>query len=171
MLSDLEARLRLLEDRAAIEDLNVRYFVAADGDDLDTLRALFAPGASFSISGHVGGTGREGVVGFLVEQRRRMGLTVHTPHYVLLGSCQADRADGIVAAHLELVLDGQSLFGAVRYQDEYVRLDGRWMIARRDMRTIHIAPWSDFDSAFASDRPVRWPGAEPQPSEFPRSKG
>ena len=168
-MPDLEERLRMLEDRAAIEDLNLCYFMAADDDDLTTLRDVYAPGATFSISGQLGGTGRDGVVAFLVEQRRRMGLTVHTPHHVLIGNRSADRADGIVAAHLELAIDGQSLFGAVRYQDEYVQLGGRWMIARRDMRTIHIAPWRDLDSAFASNRPVRWPGAEPQPSDFPRS--
>lgn len=166
---NIEERLTRLEGRAEIEDLNVRYFLAADGDDLDGLRSVFAPGATFAISGHVGGTGRDGIVSFLVEQRRRMGLTIHTPHYVLLGNCADERAEGMVGAHLELVLDGQSLFGAVRYQDEYVRLNRQWLIARRDMRTIHIAPWRDLDTAFASDKPVRWPGAEPQPSDFPRT--
>lgn len=168
---NIEERLTRLEVRAEIEDLNVRYFLAADGDDLDGLHSVFAPGAAFAISGNVGGTGRDGIVSFLVEQRLRMGLTIHTPHYVLLGNRTDDRAEGIVAAHLELVLDGQSLFGAVRYQDEYVRLDRQWLIARRDMRIIHIAPWRDLDTAFASDNPVRWPGAEPQPSDFPRTTG
>ncbi|QEH81850.1 nuclear transport factor 2 family protein [Sphingomonas sp. C8-2] len=167
-MSEFDDRLRQLEDRAAIEDLVVRYFLAADGDDVGTLRALFAPDASFSVSGQAGGAGCEGVIAFLVEQRRNMGLTVHTPHYVLIGNRTDGRAEGIVGAHLELVLGGQSLFGAVRYQDEYVRLDGRWMIARRDMRTIHIAPWQDIDAAFRSERPVRWPGTDPRPSDFPR---
>jgi hypothetical protein len=75
---------------------------------------------------------------------------------------------GVVGAHLELVLNGVAVFGAVRYEDEYVRTDGTWSIRRRDMRTIHIAPWNEVSAAFPSAGPVRWPGAEPLPSDYPR---
>jgi hypothetical protein len=99
-----------------------------------------------------------------------MGLTVHTPHYVLCRFHDADRASGLVGAHLELVLAGQSLFGAVRYEDDYVRGPDGWRISRRDMRTIHIAPWAEVGEAFASDLPVRWPAVNPLPSDYPRTR-
>jgi len=167
-MSDIAERLRRLEDRAELDDLNVRYFLAADGDDLATLRKTFAEGATFAVSGNVLGTGPDGIVDFLVEQRGHMGLTLHTPNYALYTFEGPDRAKGLVGAHLELVLGGQSVFGAVRYQDDYVRTDAGWQIGARDMRTIHIAPWAEVGEAFASATPQRWPGAPAAPSDFPR---
>lgn len=165
---DIEQRLRRLEDRAEINDLVVRYFLAADGDDLDGVGACFAVDATFSSSGSINASGREGIVQFIRGARSHMGLTIHTPHYAQL-TCDGDEAArGVVGAHLELVLAGEAFYGAVRYLDRYVREDGRWLIGARDMRTIHIAPWLGVGEAFASDRPVRWPGGDPAPSDFPR---
>lgn len=165
---DIEQRLRRLEDRAAINDLVVAYFLAADGDDLDGVGASFTTDATFSSSGAVNATGRDGIVEFIRGARNHMGLTVHTPHYAQLTFDGDDTATGLVGAHLELVLAGEALYGAVRYVDRYVRENGRWLINTRDMRTIHIAPWLGVGEAFASEGPVRWPGAAPAHSDFPR---
>ena len=167
-MADIATRVGLLEDRAALHDLVARYFLAADGDDLDGLRACFGADASFAIAGWIGGSGREGIVDFLVEQRRRMGLTLHTPSSVLI-AVDGDRAKGLIGAQLEMVIDGVTVFGAVRYRDTYVREDGDWRIAARDMRTVHLAPWGEVGEAMASATPVRWPGAPPAASDFPRA--
>jgi len=164
----IENRLRRLEDRAALDDLVVRYFLAADGDDLQGVGASFAEHASFASSGMINATGRQGIVDFIAGARAHMGLTVHTPNYALYSFADADHATGLIGAHLELVLGGQSLFGAVRYQDDYVRTGEGWLIMRRDMRIIHIAPWNDVGEAMRSDAPVRWPGMAPLPSDYPR---
>lgn len=170
-MADIAARVARLEDRAALQDLAVRYFLAADGDDIPGLEHCFAADASFSVSGAQCGATRPAIIDFLVEQRTRMGLTLHTPNYVLNTFTGEDTARGIVGAHLELVLGGTSMFGAVRYQDDYVRVDGVWRIQARDMRVIHIAPWAEVGEAFASSHPVRWPGLPPGPSDFPRQQG
>jgi ketosteroid isomerase-like protein len=170
-MTDVSRRVSRLEDRVELEELVVRYFLASDEDDLDAIRGAFSNDASFAVSGHVLGTGPDGIVSFIVGQRENMGLTLHTPNYVLFTFEGENVARGLVGAHLELVLGGQSTFGAVRYQDEYVREDGRWRIRTRDMRTIHIAPWTDVAEAFASETPQRWPGTEPGPSDFPRKTG
>jgi hypothetical protein len=165
----IEDRIRRLEDRAALDDLVVRYFLAADGDDLEGIGTSFTEDAAFASSGVANASGRRGIVDFIAASRAHMGLTLHTPNYALYTFGDEDHATGLVGAHLELVLDGQSLFGAVRYQDEYVRTVEGWRIARRDMRTIHIAPWAEVGDAFRSDFPVRWPGIAPLPSDYPRS--
>lgn len=165
---DLERRIAQLEDRTAINDLVVAYFLAADGDDFDGVRNSFTQEAVFSSSGHVNGLGRDAIVEFIRSARDQMGLTIHTPNYaqaVLQSECEAR---GLVGAHLELVLGGQAVYGAVRYVDTYKKRDGRWLIASRDMRTITMAPWLDVGTAIVSDAPVRWPGAPPSPSDYPR---
>lgn len=167
-MNDLEQRIRRLEDRAAINDLVVGYFLAADGDDLTGVGDSFTQDASFSSSGTISASGRDGIVDFIRNARQHMGLTVHTPHYVQLHFDGDDAAEGVVGAHLELVLGGSAVYGAVRYVDRYVRQGERWLISTRDMRTIHIASWNDVAEAFASDTPVRWPGGSGAPSDFPR---
>jgi hypothetical protein len=165
---DLEARIKRLEDRAELNDLVVGYFLAADGDDLEGVGDSFTNDATFSSSGTVSGQGRSAIVGFIRASREQMGLTIHTPHYAQLTFDGPDRARGLVGAHLELVLGGKAIYGAVRYVDEYRRLEGRWRIHARDMRTIHIAPWLEVGAAFESATPVRWPGAPWAASDYSR---
>lgn len=167
-MTSIEDRIRRLEDRAALDDLAVRYFLAADGDDLAGIGASFTEDATFASSGAVNATGRQAIVDFIADSRAHMGLTVHTFDYGLYTFADANHATGLVGAHLELVLGGRMLFGAVRYQDAYVRAGEGWLIARRDMRTIHIAPWNDVGEAMRSDTPVHWPGTAPLPSDYPR---
>lgn len=169
-MRDLERRLRRIEDRAALDDLVVRYFLAADGDDLQGVGDSFTQDASFASSGVINAQGRAAVVDFIRMSREHMGLTVHTPHYGLYTFADDDRAEGLVGAHLELVLAGEPLFGAVRYQDEYRRTDEGWRISRRDMRTIHIAPWHEVGQSLLSSTPVRWPGSPPTVSDYPRKQ-
>ena len=165
---DLEQRIRRLEDRSAIDDLNTRYFLAADGDDMAGVGDSFTDDATFASSGHVAATGARAIVDFIAGARGHMGLTIHTPHYGLYTFHDDQRASGIVGAHLELVLAGQSTLGAVRYIDEYRQDDGVWRIARRDMRTIFIGDRARSAEVFASPTPVQWPGLDPLPSDYPR---
>ncbi len=165
---DLEARLQRLEDRAAINDLVVDYFLAADGDDLDGVAASFTEQASFSSAGVLNASGRQGIRDFIRGARQQMGLTVHTPNYVHIRFEGEDAATGLVGAHLELAFGDAMVFGAVRYVDRYAREGGRWLISARDMRVIHIAPWPQVGEAFASPLPVRWIGAPATASDFPR---
>jgi SnoaL-like domain len=167
-LASLEDRVRKLEDRAALQDLVTTYFRATDDDDYETLEACFAPDARFAASGFDGGGGRDGVIAFLKTARAGMGQTVHTPNYVQLDFKDDDTATGVVGAHLELGIGGQTIYAAVRYLDEYARIDGRWFIKSREMKAIHVGPWSDVGTSLSTPLNVRWPGGEAGPSDFPR---
>lgn len=166
---ELESRVQRLEDRAAINDLVVAYFLAADGDELAKVAGSFTEDATFSSSGTLCARGRRAIVDFIREARTHMGLTIHTPHYSQVTFISPGRAAGLVGAHLELVLGNASVLGAVRYVDEYLLDCGHWRIKSRDMRTIYLAPWLDAGSALASNTPVRWPGTPATSSDYPRS--
>lgn len=169
-MSDIERRLRRLEDRAELQDLIVRYFYAADDDDYDELAAVFAPDASFLFGGVVGGTTRDAVIAFLKAERANMGVTVHTPHGMLFRFPAADRATGVIGAHLELARGGKSLIGAVRYHDEYVRTDGTWRIRRRELLVIHMGPWEDVATSLTAELRARWPGYPAGPADLPKPR-
>jgi uncharacterized protein (TIGR02246 family) len=167
-VSSLEERIRVLENRAAIQDLVAVYFRASDDDDYGLMAECFARNARFEASGFEDAAGREGIVTLIKAARAGMGQTVHTPNYVHIRFTGADTADGVVCAHLELGLGEATYFGAVRYIDQYERQDGGWRIAVRAMKVVHIAPWTEVGGALTAPLNVRWPGADPLPSDFPR---
>lgn len=167
-MSSLEQRIGILEDRAAIQDLVAVYFRASDDDDYAVMAQCFTRKARFEASGFEDAAGRDEVVALIKAARAGMGQTVHTPNYVHISFTGADTADGEVCAHLELGLGEATYFGAVRYIDQYVREDGQWRIAVRAMKVVHIAPWSEVVGSLTTALNVRWPGADPLPSDFPR---
>jgi hypothetical protein len=73
-------------------------------------------------------------------------------------------------AHLEIGIGGTTVYGAVRYLDSYAREDGQWRIASREMRAVHVGSWDQVASSLNEPNNVRWPGAEPAPSDFPRKQ-
>lgn len=171
-MDDLTRRVVRLEDRAAIEDLVVRYFLACDDDDVTSLMECFDNNARFSVGSALCAEGRDAVVEFLVGERSKMGLTVHTPNGILVTFDEENSARGIATAHLELNIGGQALFGAVRYSDVFVRDSSSvWRIADRTMRAVYIAPPEKAGEAFSSSHPVRWYGIDPMESDVPRKSG
>ncbi|MPY48154.1 nuclear transport factor 2 family protein [Streptomyces acidicola] len=168
-MSDLDSRIRRLEDRAAIEDLVIRYFLAADDNDLETLGSTFAPDAEFLMGGGFsGGSDRESIVRFIKEDRATMGVTVHTQNFTLLTFHDDDHADGVVGAHLELARGGTTVYGAVRYLDDYVRADAGWQIKRRELAVLHVGPWEDVATSLTAELRSRWPGQKPVSADLPR---
>lgn len=168
-MSDLDARIRRLEDRAEIEDLVLKYFLAADDDDWDTLGRTFAEDASFSAGAFPGGTDRVGIVKFIQADRQNMGVTVHTQNTTLLTFADDDHASGVVGAHLELARGGTTVYGAVRYYDSYERTADGWKIKTREMAIVHVGPWDEVGTSLTAANRARWPGANPAPADLPRS--
>jgi hypothetical protein len=169
MTDEMERRLRRLEDRIELSDLSTRYFLASDFDDYDAIASCYAKDSSFAASGFEGGRGPEGVAEMIRNARANFGTTIHTPHYSLVEFQADDHATGMVGAHVEIAVGGQSCFGAVRYEDEYVREEGRWKFRSRNMKTVHFQPWNDAATSLTADLPTRWPGADPAPNDYPRS--
>lgn len=165
-MTDFEQRLRRLEDRAELQDLAVRYFLASDFDDYDAIAGCYSADAVFAAGGFEGATGPSGIADMIRQARTNFGTTIHTPDYSLIEFQDDDHATGLVGAHLEIATGGKSVFGAVRYEDVYVREDGKWKFSKRNMRSVHVGPWEEVGTSLTSELPVRWPGAEPAPSDY-----
>ncbi len=167
-MTTLEQRIQKLEDRAEIQDLVARYFKVTDDDDEQSLADCFTHDARFIATGFEGGTGRAGVMEFLKSARSTMQQTVHTPNYVHINFQGPDAAEGTVMAHLEIGIGGTTVYAAVRYLDTYAREDGKWRIATREMGAVHLGSWDLVASSMTDPNNVRWPGADPAASDFPR---
>ncbi|HNW19172.1 MAG TPA: nuclear transport factor 2 family protein, partial [Sphingorhabdus lacus] len=88
--------------------------------------------------------------------------------YVQLNFADNNSATGAVSAHLELGIGNTTYYAAVRYLDEYRRENARWYIVHRQMRVIHVGPWSDVEQSLSRTLNIRWPGSTPTVSDFPR---
>jgi len=164
-LKNLERRLAHLEDRHQLEDLVVRYFLACDERDYAALAEVFSDDAEFA-----GGSGRDEVVGNLQGDRDTMGATIHTPDFFLFDlEPGADTARGTIGAHCELSRGGRTLFGAMRYIDEYVRTDSGWKISKRQIKLYHVGPWEEVATSLTDELRVRWPEGDPRPADLPES--
>ena len=51
-----------------------------------------------------------------------------------------DRASGTCYVDLKAVVDDTMMVGWGYYDDEYVRVDGRWLFERRKLNLVHYGP-------------------------------
>lgn len=134
---DITARVRTLEDRAALKALVDTFSNLADTKSIDAQVLLFTEDAS--VVSHAAGQtsslqGRkqigEAFSGFLARFQ-----TVYHINGQQTVDIQGDRATGTAYSLVVLIgEDGGKLYrntSGVTYQDEYVRRDGRWLIAKR----------------------------------------
>jgi SnoaL-like domain len=162
-MTDLARTLRRLEDRQELRDLTLRYCRAIDDSDWAALRGLFADRAEVP-----GAPGGDQAVHQLRSVRSTYGRTVHTTHGQLVEFTDGDHATGMVPAHAELDIKGETVVCAMRYYDDYVREAGRWRFARRQIKFMYALPWPRMAGALTDELPVHWPGTEAAaPDQFP----
>jgi hypothetical protein len=165
--TDLVSVVRRLQDRQELRDLTLRYCRAMDDSDWTALRALFADQAEVP-----GGETGDETVARLRSVRSAYGRTVHTPHGQLVEFADDDHATGLVPAHAELAIQGETVVCAMRYYDDYVRQDGGWRFARRQITFVYALPWPRLAGALTDDLPVHRPGTQAAPpGPFPQAAG
>lgn len=163
---DLEARVRVLEDRFALQDLVHRYGVAMDERDLDAVAAMFADDAVFV---HPAGTatgGRE-ITEAYRGRLKNYTTTYHYAHTQGVTFTGPVSADGLVTGHAELSIDGRSYLVALRYHDRYVRTDAGWLFLERRQRFTYVLPFDELPTGLGDELRLRWPGTEPAPAHLP----
>jgi 3-phenylpropionate/cinnamic acid dioxygenase small subunit len=144
-MTEIDKALQHLIDRAAIQDLLVRYAHCVDRRDLEGVAACFTADAEYR-----GSLGDGTIENALVALRDRMARYESTMH--LLGNqlieIDGDRArsETYAIAHHRLNNDGdrRTLTVGVRYADDLVRREGRWVICRR---VVHME-WERDDAVF-----------------------
>jgi len=68
----------------------------------------------------------------------------------------------------EQASERHTVITSFRYSDEYVRLDGRWRFASRQVRTLYAMTHAELASGGLAWRlRKRWPHRAPAPAELP----
>jgi len=157
-LASIEQRL---EAREEIRDLVARYGVAIDDRDWETLASLYAPDAVFDSTGPAA-HGREAVVDYVRCCTADYSASYHYPHSHEIIVDDAGQATGLVCAHADLVIDGEAVWIALRYDDQYRCIDGRWHFHQRVTSMLYILKLSELPTGVADGMRLRWPGEAPQ---------
>ena len=137
-----------LEELAEIEAIKMvkyKYFRSLDCKRWDELAECLDENVSAAYdSGKYSYEGREALMGFLRESLGSAAIvSLHQGHHPEIELLGADRARGrwYLEDYLIFSQNSMRLRGAAFYSDEYVKRDGRWLIAktgyRRSFEEIH----------------------------------
>jgi hypothetical protein len=169
MSAALAARLARLEDRLAIADLQARYTLSIDDQDLARVGPLFARDGRFrSADGVMDAVGREAICDQYRGRFAALGFGFHFTHdhLIELDPADPDRATGVVSSHAEVVRNGQAMLAAMRYEDRYVREDGAWRFADRLLKFFYYVPVDQYVAALPGTGRMRAYG-DIRPADLP----
>jgi ketosteroid isomerase-like protein len=162
--TDVEARLRAVEDHVRIEQLLMRYAAALNTQDADTYVSLFTPDAEFELRREIDQPpflgpfkGRDalrkqwfpdGAAAGNPDGSRAFGPMRHvTTNYEI--DVRGDTAT-VRAFFIEVVSNGPNtppgskpptIHAMGRYEDELVRRDGTWLFSKRVVVTDMNTKW------------------------------
>lgn len=170
-LQHIESRLSRLEARNHISELVTRYALACDEHDLGALTSLFTPDAEFDTpNGMMQASGRDAIIALFDQVLSVRGPGYHWTHdhIIRFDRGSDDLASGLIFSHAETIPNGVQSLAAMSYRDEYQRIDGAWLFARRELRFLYYVPVSQYDGALARrDRVVA--GAARVPADYPET--
>jgi hypothetical protein len=137
--SDPESdQLRYALERAQIEDLQARYLFALDFKDHDLYVTTFTPDGILDVgNGEI--VGREAIKAAVANMP---GGRHHIANVVL--KIEEDRATGRSSwFHTGLNADGRMTIGGFgHYEDDIVKVDGKWLFARRRIYNEGNEAWA-----------------------------
>jgi hypothetical protein len=146
-MSDIETRLRAIEDRNEITDLKARYINACDGGwnrashNADIVASVFALDGTWEAEGFPRVEGREAIRQLFRSFGRQAPFSFHCVSNPLI-EVIGDEARG--EWHLsELFTNDQGVecWGGGIYSDTFVRADGGWLISAMSVRYAFIGPY------------------------------
>jgi uncharacterized protein (TIGR02246 family) len=156
--SALAERVRELEDRFALNELVARYCAAVDDCDREALLELFTEDASFGSTTGSGATGRETLADFALGRAATEDWSIHYPHTHIIDFVSEDEARGVVLMHAEMGWEGdRCIRAAMRYNDEYKRVDGKWRFAKRLVQFYYCMDLGTFANGYDNTHRKQWP--------------
>jgi hypothetical protein len=127
-----------IEDRFQIQDLVSRYAFFVDSFMTREWVDVFTPDAVLDESAFGMGRyeGHDALLGYAEAIARRVEHLIHVMSNHLIWESTADTARGTCFAIVEsMQKTGARARYHVKYEDEYKKIDGKWLIHRRILRT------------------------------------
>lgn len=145
-MTDLETRVRRLEDIEDIRRLKLRYAELCDDNyQPDALAGLFTEDGVWDGGADYGRyEGREAIAGYWRSCADNIPFAVHliTNHHVDVETV-GERASGHCHLFQPMTLEGKPYWAAVRYDEDYLVEDGAWRFRRMHLTTLLLAPHTE----------------------------
>jgi len=127
-LTDLETRIRVLEDIEAIKKLKAKYWRCVDKKLWEELEECFVEDATADYGPDIKLQGRRAILQFLKDSLGRDSvITAHEGHNPEIEITSATAARGIWPLHDYVVIQPNTrMNGWGHYEDEYVKENGEW---------------------------------------------
>jgi ketosteroid isomerase-like protein len=172
-MSDLEKRVRRLEDREEIAALIARYGLVMDNREMEGMSALFTPDVVVrSTDGVMKASGIGAVTEMFRGRFTVLGPSNHFTHdrIISFDDADADRASGIVLSHAEMNRKGQPMITAIRYLDRYSRHQGSWKFSERELSFFYYVPTAEYLDALGAGLAKRMRAYEsPSSADWPEN--
>lgn len=138
----LEQMVQELWDREQIRELTYEYGLAIEAQDEQRMAGLFTRDGAVDFSSLGRGVirGHEALKAFYRETWPLKVRPFFTNHVIKL---DGERATGICSLENRATRGGQSLIGAGRLYDEYVRMDSVWKFTFRRVEMFYFVPLSE----------------------------
>lgn len=143
MTPELQQTIQRLADIEDIKQLKARYASACDDDyNPATLAPLFAEDAIWdgNILGYA--EGREGIREFFAAASSLVPFAVHQVSNPLI-EIDGDSASGQWFLWQPMVFGEQALWLSAVYHDNYVRVDGQWLIQHLKLDIRMLTPFEE----------------------------
>ena len=141
--SDLETRLRALEDVEAIKVLKAEYCYGVDDNDPDRVAQLFLQDAVWHAPGVGRFEGRDSIHKFMSSLPEMMRFWLHlvmNPQIEVSG----DEARGEwYLIEPNTLKDGTAVWGTGRYHERYRRVDGKWYFEEVELLPVFWSPYEE----------------------------
>ena len=156
----LAQRILRLEDRIEIEHLVSRYGRAIDDRDWEVIQSLYSDDSIFdTVSGRI--LGNSAIRKYYEGRLAMFGPTYHYPHsheiYFDDSKTVSNAATGIVCAHAELAIKGETTWIALRYHDQYQRTESGWKFQERIVKVYYVLPLAELPHRLADKNRNNWP--------------
>jgi hypothetical protein len=155
----LAERLERIEARLEIGQLPIRYALAVDARDLDAWVGLFVPDVDLGRHGR----GRDALRALIEPKLRWFYRSIHQICGHRIEIVDADTARGATYCRAEHEVGDRWIVMAICYFDDYRRVDGEWLFARRAERHWYAADLNEHPQAVEFDS---W-GTSPGPPRLP----
>jgi len=145
MSDNIEERVRMLEDIEEIRQLKSRYVYSLDERDWDGVLDFFAEDAKVDFGAFGKFESKKEIGKFFKETFPPVAtFTMHMTQDPII-KIDGDRAKGKWYMHESMTFKegNRAAWGAVKYEDEFVRRGGKWKCIHSLVQIIYLTPYKE----------------------------
>ncbi len=139
-LAALEGRVRELQDRNEIQELRFSYHLAVNEKKPEMIPGLFSENGEIDFA-HLGkAVGKANVAAFYNQALSELVPFVKQFIHNHIITVNGDSGSGVSYLEAKPIFNGESFLVAARFDDEYVRENGRWKFRKMTLLPYFMVP-------------------------------